>query len=140
MSAKLGLDEQIHYLGYVPDQDMSALYAEAAALLMPTFFGPTNIPVLEAWAFGCPVVTSDIRGVREQADDAAILVDPASAESIADGICRIWTDATLAGHLAELGRKRLSQYTPDDYQGRLMSVLDDARARISSEPAESMSA
>ncbi len=51
----LGVENQIHYLGYVPDEDMSGIYARAAALVMPTFFGPTNIPILEAWAFGCPV-------------------------------------------------------------------------------------
>src|SRR5215469_7695496 len=61
-----GVIKQIRNLGYVPDQDMAGLYAEAAALVMPTFFGPTNIPVLEAWRFGCPVITSDIRGIREQ--------------------------------------------------------------------------
>ena len=64
--------------GYVPDEDMSGLYAGAVALTMPTFFGPTNIPVLEAWAYGCPVLTSDIRGIREQVGDAGVLVDPRS--------------------------------------------------------------
>jgi glycosyltransferase involved in cell wall biosynthesis len=60
--------------------------------VMPTFFGPTNIPVLEAWAFGCPVLTSDIRGIREQVGDAALLADPTSVEAIADGIHQLWTD------------------------------------------------
>src|SRR5919106_1200115 len=46
LSSKLGLEREIHYLGYIREEDMSALYAEALALVMPTFFGPTNIPVL----------------------------------------------------------------------------------------------
>ena len=57
LSSKLGVEKEIYHLGYVPDEDMSALYAGAVALVMPTFFGPTNIPVLEAWTFGCPVLT-----------------------------------------------------------------------------------
>jgi glycosyltransferase involved in cell wall biosynthesis len=61
LSCQLGLEKEIHYLGYVPNEDMSGIYAEAVALVMPTFFGATNIPILEAWAFGCPVLTSDIR-------------------------------------------------------------------------------
>ena len=85
-ASDLGLESQIRYGGYVPDEDMSGLYAGAVALTMPTFFGPTNIPVLEAWAYGCPVLTSDIRGIREQVGDAGVLVDPRSIESIADGI------------------------------------------------------
>ena len=80
----MGLEGELRYLGYVPDEDMSGLYAGAVALVMPTFFGPTNIPVVEAWTFGCPVLTSDIRRIREQAGNAAVLVDPRSVEAIAD--------------------------------------------------------
>jgi glycosyltransferase involved in cell wall biosynthesis len=52
--------------GYVPNEDMVPLYAAARRLVFLTFFGPTNIPILEAWAHGCPVLTSDIRGMQEQ--------------------------------------------------------------------------
>ena len=133
VARQLGVDNQVQYLGFVPDQDMSGLYAGADALVMPTFFGPTNIPVLEAWAFACPVLTSDIRGIREQAGDAAVLVDPRSVEAIADGIYRLWTDATLRGSLAERGRRRLAGYGPDDYTRRLKEILDDARERVRSD-------
>jgi glycosyltransferase involved in cell wall biosynthesis len=125
-----GRGSHIHYLGYVPDQDMSGLFAEAAALVMPTFFGPTNIPVLEAWAFGCPVLTSDIRGIREQVADAALLVDPRSVEAIANGIHRLWTDTDLASFLADRGRHRLGCYTPEDYRDRMLKILEAARRRI----------
>jgi glycosyltransferase involved in cell wall biosynthesis len=133
LRAQLGLEKEIHYLGVVPDSDMSALYAEAAALVMPTFFGPTNIPVLEAWAFGCPVITSNIRGIREQVQDAGILVDPRSVESLADGIARIWTDQKLSSSLANLGRRRLASYTPSDFRERLAEILEEAKARARSD-------
>ena len=74
---------------------MAALYAGASGVLLPTFFGPTNIPVIEAWAMGVPVLTSDIRGIREQCGDAAILVDPLSTEAIIEGIRRLWMDDAL---------------------------------------------
>ena len=133
LSHQLGVENQIHYLGYVPDDDMSGLYAEALALVMPTFFGPTNIPVVEAWAFRCPVLTSDIRGIQEQAGDAAILVDPRSVEAIADGIYRLWTDENLRHALADRGLQRLATYTPDDYRRRLIEILEEAKARVHSE-------
>jgi glycosyltransferase involved in cell wall biosynthesis len=120
--------ENVVNLGYVPDEDMGALYAEAAALVMPTFFGPTNIPVLEAWRFGCPVITSDIRGIREQAGNAAVLVDPKSVEAIAEGIRQIWTDAQLRQSLASAGRVRLSTYTPADFRKRLIEIIEEAKA------------
>jgi glycosyltransferase involved in cell wall biosynthesis len=133
LSSQLGLKNEICYLGYVPDEDMSGIYAGAAALVMPTFFGPTNIPVLEAWAFGCPVLTSDIRGIREQVGDAAVLVNPRSVEAIADGIYRIWTDENLGRMLAERGRQRLATYGPDDYRRRLIEILEEAKTRVRSE-------
>jgi glycosyltransferase involved in cell wall biosynthesis len=137
LSTQLGLEKEIHYLGYVPDEDMSGIYAEAVALVMPTFFGPTNIPVLEAWAFGCPVLTSDIRGIREQVQHAGILVDPRSVEAIADGIYRLWTDETLACSLAHLGRQRLASYNPDDYRRRLVAILQEAKTRVSAQKPKS---
>jgi len=102
-------------------------------LVMPTFFGPTNIPVLEAWAFGCPVLTSDIRGVREQVGDAALLADPTSVEAIADGIHRLWTDPELGRTLSDLGRRRLAAYTPEDYLRRLIEIIGEGKERVRSE-------
>jgi len=133
LSRRFGLEDRIFLFEYVPDEDMAGLYAEAVALVMPTFFGPTNIPVLEAWSFGCPVLTSDIRGIREQAGDAAVLVDPRSTEAIAEGIRRLWTDEALRRTLALRGRERLSAYSPGDYQKRLVEILEEAKARVHSQ-------
>jgi glycosyltransferase involved in cell wall biosynthesis len=132
LSSQLGIKDQVRHLGYIPDEDMSGIYARAAGLVMPTFFGPTNIPILEAWAFGCPVLTSDIRGIREQVGDAAVLVNPRSVEAIADGIYRIWTDENLGRRLGESGRQRLATYGPDDYRRRLIEIVDEAKTRVRS--------
>jgi glycosyltransferase involved in cell wall biosynthesis len=127
---KLGIKEQTHFLDYVASEDMAGLYAGATALVMPTFFGPTNIPVLEAWSFACPVLTSDIRGIREQAGDAAVLVDPRSIDSIADGIRRLWEDGGLREQLIKRGRDRLARYTPEDFQKKLADILTEAKERL----------
>ncbi len=89
---KLGVENQVHYVGYVPDQDISAIYAEAAGLVMPTFLWTDQHTDYGSMGYGCPVLTSDIRGVREQAGDAGILVDPTSVEALADGMYRLWTE------------------------------------------------
>jgi glycosyltransferase involved in cell wall biosynthesis len=133
ISRELGLCENVRYLGYVPDSDMSAIYAEADGLIMPTFFGPTNIPVLEAWAFGCPVITSNIRGIREQTGDAALLVDPSSVESIASSIYQIWIDEDVRCALISKGKQRLSNYTPDDYQQKFVEIVEEAKSLVISQ-------
>jgi glycosyltransferase involved in cell wall biosynthesis len=137
LSHRLGVENQICHLGYVSDEDMRGLYAGAVALVIPTFFGPTNIPVLEAWAFGCPVMTSDIRGIRQQAGEAALLVDPRSVEAIAEGVHRLWTDEDLRRALADRGRQRLTAYTADDYRERLSMILDEAGSRVRAHPRTS---
>jgi glycosyltransferase involved in cell wall biosynthesis len=125
-----GVRAQVHELGYVRDEDMPGLYAEAVALVMPTFFGPTNIPPLEAWAFGCPVLTSNVRGLPEQAGDAAVLVDPRSVEDVARGIELLWTDEALRRDLVERGRRRLLELRPEDHGARVRAMLDVAAAKL----------
>jgi glycosyltransferase involved in cell wall biosynthesis len=129
-AAKAGVDKNIHYLGYISNHDISAVYAEASGLVMPTFFGPTNIPVLEAWAFGCPVLSSDIRGIRDQVQDAGILVDPRSVESIASGILRLWTEGSFCETLVRRGKERLAAYTPANFRERLVGILEEAKLRV----------
>lgn len=125
-----GIEDLVRHLGYVPAEDLAPLYAEAVALAMPTFFGPTNIPVLEAWALDCPVLTSDIRGIREQVGDAAILADPRSVEALRDAIRSLWGDEQLRRSLVERGRRRLASYTRADYTARLTQILDTTRALV----------
>jgi len=130
LARRLGVSDRVHYLGRVPNEVMSGLYAEALALVMPTFFGPTNIPPLEAWAFGCPVLCSDIRGIREQIGDAGLLVPPRSTEAIAEGIYRLWTDKNLRDQLAARGHRRLAKYTPEDFRRLLGDIIRDANELV----------
>ncbi|WP_435124011.1 glycosyltransferase family 4 protein [Halobaculum sp. D14] len=117
------LGDLVHQLGYVENEAMYTLYTQATALVMPTFFGPTNIPVLEAFKLGCPVITSDVHGIPEQVGDAGLLVDPESATDIADAVERLWTDESLQQRLAERGRERAETYTRDDFRDRLVDAI-----------------
>ena len=121
--AQTGIGGLVRILGYVDDTVMAALYSGAFGLLLPTFFGPTNIPVVEAWAVGVPVLTSDIRGIREQCGDAAILVDPTSVSAIADGIRRLWTDDDLRKRLVAAGTERASHSDPAAFRDEMGDIL-----------------
>ncbi len=123
-TSDLGLSDLVFFLGYVSDEDMVGLYKTAHALVMPTFFGPTNIPQLEAFLLGCPVMTSDLRGIREQVGNAAILVNPISVESIAKGIERIWFDEELRNELIQKGHARSASWTQEHFNEAFRSVID----------------
>jgi len=130
LAVQLGLANGVRYLGPVPDEDMPALYTLSAGLVMPTFFGPTNIPPLEAWHFGRPVVTSDIRGLREQMGDAALLIDPRSPQALADAMLRLWRDEAAGAELAERGRARLAAHGWNSFVDGVAGILTEACERM----------
>ncbi len=111
------------FLGYIPAEDMAPLYAASSMLVMPTFFGPTNIPVMEAFGLGVPVVTSEMPGVREQTGDAALLADPTSVDQIAAAIGRVRGDAALRTSMIEKGRARAGEWTSGKFGRRLVEIL-----------------
>jgi len=119
----LNLSDDIFFLGYVPDEDMHELYRSARALVMPTYYGPTNIPPLEAFVAGCPVAVSGIYGMPEQVGDAALLFKPDSVDEIADCIRKLWTDDRLCAELAEKGKRRAASWSQQQFNERLMGII-----------------
>lgn len=118
------LENIVQFLGYVPETDMPELYRRARALVMPTFFGPTNIPQLEAFAMGCPVATSRIYGIPEQVGDAALLFDPGSESEIHDCLVRLWSDDELCRTLSRKGREHSQAWGPPQFSERLRAIVD----------------
>lgn len=106
LTASLRLEQQVHFLGFVPEEDLRGLYEGARAVVMPTYFGPTNLPPLEAWAIGRPLIYSSY--CREQAGSAALLADPDSATEWCDAMLKI-TDDEVAARLVVEGEARLRE-------------------------------
>ena len=120
---ELGISENVIFPGYVDEYDLVEIYRRARALIMPTFFGPTNIPVLEAFAVGCPVAASGIYGIPEQVGYAGLLFDPNSIEEIAMIVSRLWTDDMLCEALAKKGIKRAEQWGQAQFNERFENIL-----------------
>jgi glycosyltransferase involved in cell wall biosynthesis len=122
---ELELCEQVHFLGFVPREDLISLYRKSFALTYLTYFGPDNLPPLEAMALGCPVVASKVSGAVEQYGDAVLLVEPQKTEQIALAIKSLWDDATLRQTLIQRGLTRAHQWTAKDYVKSLFEIMDD---------------
>lgn len=122
---ELKLDDQIFYLGYVSNKELSALYKKAMAMVMPTYFGPTNIPVLEAWLMGTPVIYSDIPGCRRQLGKAGLLINPDDPSDIAEKIDRVYTSSKLRIKLKRLGKKRVRNWTKNDFTAKIEEIIKE---------------
>ncbi|WP_298816576.1 glycosyltransferase family 4 protein [Chloroflexus sp.] len=88
------LGDRVHFLDFVADDDLPALYNLAEAFVYPSLYEGFGFPVLEALACGTPVVTSRVASLPEVAGSAAIMVDPLDTEDIAAGIRAALTDPT----------------------------------------------
>lgn len=120
----LGLDEYVHFLGFVSRDELVALYRKAIALVYLSLFGPENLPPLEAFALGCPVIAAAVSGAEEQLDGAALLVDGLDARAIADAIRSVFHDHTLRKTLICAGRERAARFTGDDFVRGVFRLLD----------------
>jgi glycosyltransferase involved in cell wall biosynthesis len=126
--AKLGLTEHVVFAGFVSDDQLAMLYAEASALVFPSFFGPDNLPPLEAMQLGCPVIAADVPGVAEQLGDSAALVDPRSTGDIAGAIVRVCRDSAFRQQLIARGRQKAAQWGPRDYVREILRTVDEFEA------------
>lgn len=109
--APLLADDGVRHLGWVNDEDLPVLLSASAALIFPTRYEGFGIPVLEAFASGVPVITSNYGATREVAGSAAILVDPDSEREITIAMMRLLTDPFLVQELTEHGFRRVQQFS-----------------------------
>ena len=125
VAAELGVNKQVYFLGFIPIEDIAALYKNALALTMPTLVGPDNIPALEAFALSCPVITSNLPGFEEQLGDAAVLVNPQNELEIALAIKQLYENPMLRNTLIKRGLDRVARWTWQDYVKGVISTIED---------------
>ncbi|MHB8142676.1 MAG: glycosyltransferase family 4 protein [Thermoleophilia bacterium] len=106
-----GLGRRVTFTGYLPDEQMPALYRGALAAVYPSTYEGFGLPVLEAMAMGVAVITSRDSAMAEVADGRAVLVDPLDTLSIAAGIGAVLADSSLARALGERGPERAAEFT-----------------------------
>jgi glycosyltransferase involved in cell wall biosynthesis len=125
LATDLGLAEQVRFLGFVSQRELVALYRGALATTYVTYFGPENLPPLESFALGCPVIASRVSGAEEQLGDAALLVDPRQPREIAEAIHSLMQDPALRRKLIDKGAHRARRFTGDDFVTGVLQILDE---------------
>jgi glycosyltransferase involved in cell wall biosynthesis len=117
-------DLPIRHLGFVSPSLLRLLYERALALTFFSEYEGFGIPILEAFTVGTPVVCSNTASLPEVAGDAALMCDPTDVEAVSELLERVAGDAELRARLAELGRKRIAEYSWEKAAESLSAGID----------------
>lgn len=122
---KVPESRNIRLAGKVETEDLSVFYSGAKALIYPSLYEGFGLPVLEAFACGCPVVTSAVSSLSEVAGDAAVLVDPYDVDSISAGIKKALSAPKT---YISKGLKRIEDYSWEKTAEQTLKVYEESQA------------
>ncbi len=121
---ELGLEGGVAFTGFVPEEDLPALYCGAVAFVCVSLYEGFGLPLLEAMACGTPVLASASSSIPEVLGGSGLLVDPLEPGEIAEGMRRLAGDPVLAAELSLMGRERAAGFTWRKAAGSIMDLYD----------------
>jgi glycosyltransferase involved in cell wall biosynthesis len=124
----LELAEKVVFTGYVPDEDLPYFYNAATVFCFPSLYEGFGLPILEAMACGCPVVTSDTSSLPEVAGDAALFAKPLEVREIASAMMSLIEDRSMRDDYGKRGIERARQFSWMASARKLFDVIDALKA------------
>ena len=118
-------ESDVIYTGHVPKSELSAFYSGTEALVYPSLYEGFGIPILEAFTCNIPIVTSKSSSTAEVAGEAAVLVDPESVDSIAEGISGAIRNREK---LIKLGTDRVKQFSWEKTVKETLKIYEESTA------------
>ena len=123
---KLGVLNQVVFLGHVPYEELPLLYCEARVFILLSLCESFGLPILEAMACGCPVICSNVSSLPEIAGNAAVLVDPKDPINLADMIKVLCEDEEYRHRMIDMGKKRAQKFSWTRTADQIISVIEQA--------------
>jgi len=123
-ATELGIEDRVHFSGFVDPADLGALYSGATLYCMPSLYEGFCMPVLEAMVCRVPVVCSSVSSLPEVVGDAALTVDPHDVGELAQAIVRAVSDPALRGNLVARGVEQVKKFTWRACAETVLQVLE----------------
>ncbi len=120
---KLGLQDDVIFLGWLPFEDIPLLYCASSVFVFPSLHEGFGIPILEAMGCGVPVICSDIEPIKEIAGEGASFVDPYDPVNVAEGVLSVLSDDNMRLGLIEAGFKRAKEFSWENTALETVSFL-----------------
>jgi glycosyltransferase involved in cell wall biosynthesis len=126
LADNLSVNDHLVFAGRLPAEDIPSFYRGALAVAYVSLFEGFGLPIVEAYASGVPVLTSNTSAMPEVAGEAALLVNPESVEEIRDGLDRITSDEAFRAGLIAGGRLRRAKFNWDTAAASVWKLVRDA--------------
>ncbi|MEP0752686.1 glycosyltransferase family 4 protein [Trichocoleus sp. Lan] len=121
--AKMNLSDRVHFLGYLNEEALEAVWRGCKCLVFPSLYEGFGIPVLEAMGFGKPVLSSTAGSLPEVCGDAVLYFDPERPEEIAQCLAKITSDTELVNELVSKGYQRLKFFDCDKMAHQYLDIF-----------------
>ena len=119
---RAGLEDRVHFPGFVAEADLPAVYCLAAVFAFPSWYEGFGLPVLEAMACGTPVVAADNSSLPEVVGEAGLLVDAGDPDALSEALGRLLRDEALQGRLFRAGLDQARRFTWEEAAQQLLHV------------------
>jgi glycosyltransferase involved in cell wall biosynthesis len=122
---KNGLEEFIHFPGWIEQMDLPAIYNLAQVFVFPSVYEAFGIPVIESMACGCPIVSSNTGAIPELTKDAALLSEPFDFQNVADKVLRILLNDSISKEYKNKGLERAKSFSWSIAADKTLSLFHD---------------
>lgn len=121
---RMGLKEYVHFLGYLPQELLTAVWQGCKCLVYPSLYEGFGIPTLEAMVFGKPVISSNICSLPEVGGDAVMYFDPRKPEELVSRLIEVSSDRSLATELISKGYQRLKLFSQEEMVLKYLEIFE----------------
>jgi glycosyltransferase involved in cell wall biosynthesis len=131
----MGLEQRVHFLGYLPDEQLAAVFHGCQFIIYPSLYEGFGIPILEAFTFGKPVLCSNGTSLPEIGGEAALYFDPRRPMAIVQAIEELLNQPQLTEDLAQRGYQQLAKFRQEDMVRRYLEIFDQTlqKAKITTD-------